>query len=538
MTCPGRGLGGRAPGEGRAPAAVAIAAVIVVAGLAAASWSIRPSAGCPQTSPGPPPARSPIQHLFLIIKENHAYENYFGDLPGSVGFPPNGTFPANFGAAPSVHPFPLGFRSPLDLPHDRAADLSDLDGGRNDQFVAQAAADGYPQPQDAVGYYNATEIPDYYAYAKHYRLADRFFSGVLGPTLPNRLFDLGLTNSTWSSDAIPPGSTVAGTTLLGQLENAGVTWDYLHSGPGTEVVPLLVPQIANDACLASRVLPFSDLPSLLSSPSPPNVTYIDTSNDPVYGEHPPGNVTLGEEWTVAVVDAIFRSPIGAHSAVLLYYDENGGFWDPVAPPQIGPQGDGFRVPLLIISPWSTGGHLIHETLDAASILGFIDDNWGLPPLNSRIAAAPSLETAFDFAASPSPPLLLSTPIDPWKVSFPGVPSTPSPPQAPGAAAAPLARAFGPVAPSALRPELEDPVERGLRRQTKKREAARAGDRAPLVRARRRPPSRALGLREAHDDRPVRPGSYASRPGRWGPGSMEKVVEGVGSTRPGLPLSST
>jgi phospholipase C len=392
--------------------AVLACAVISLAGLGIASFLAPMAPSCESTAPPPPAARSPVQHLFLIIKENHAFENYFGDLPGVLGYPPNGSFPLKAGNSNfSVAPFPLGFSSPLDLPHDHVSDLVDADGGRNDLFVAEAAAEGYPQPQDAVGYYTAQQIPAYYAYASAYRLADRFFTGVLGPTVPNRLFDIGLTHSSWLTDAAPPASAVSGRTVLEQLSAAGVSWRYLHSGPGNEVAPLLLPQIADDPCLAVDVQPFGTFDLPLTPGAAPNVTIIDTSNDLVYGEHPPGNVTLGEEWTVAVVNRIFESPIGSHSAVLIYYDENGGFWDPVTPPAEGPFGDGFRVPLLVLSPWSSGGAPIDQMLDPASILQFIDTNWGLQPLNERVAAADPLGPAFDFAGAARPPLILPTPVN-------------------------------------------------------------------------------------------------------------------------------
>lgn len=404
----------------------ALGAVGAAVGLLAAATlvvvlTLPTTASCARSGLRAPAARSPIQHIFLIIKENHAFENYFGTFPGADGDPPNGTFPATLGASPTLRPFHLANASSPDLPHDRVTDQVELDGGRNDLFVAQAATEGYRDPHTAIGYYNGSQIPDYFTCAEQYRLADHFFTGVLGPTLPNRLFDLGLTETNWTTDFPPSAPYVEGPTMPAQLDQAGLSWAYFNSGPGTEIIPEFVPQIASDPCLVARLLPMSSFLGSIRGTEPPNVTWIDTSNDLVYGEHPPANVTLGDEWTVAVVNSIFQSPIGASSVVFLFYDENGGYWDPVAPPKLGPLGDGFRVPLLVLSPWTRGGALIHTPLDPAAVLELIDQNWNLTPLDARLAAAPSLLPIFNFSAT-APPVILPTPVGIPQITHPA-PST-------------------------------------------------------------------------------------------------------------------
>ncbi|MCI4317675.1 MAG: hypothetical protein L3J96_03985, partial [Thermoplasmata archaeon] len=92
-----------------------------------------------------------------------------------------------------------------------------MDGGRLDNFVAQAQASGASAPSDAVGYYGASALPTYYAYADHYALADRFFSGVLGPTMPNRVFDLAGTAGNWTTDAAPPPGVFDFPTIFDEL---------------------------------------------------------------------------------------------------------------------------------------------------------------------------------------------------------------------------------------------------------------------------------------------------------------------------------
>jgi phospholipase C len=401
----------RAPDGGLVPGLVAFAVVaLVVASTFTVHSGIPPP--CTVLDRGLIEVRSPIHHVFFLIKENHAFENYFGDFPGAVGYPPNGSFPAEYGSDVRVHPFPLGGTSTPELPHDHASYLADLDGGLDDDFVAQAAADGFPAPSDAVGYYTAAQLPGYYAYAHNYLLDDEFFAGVLGPTTPNRLLDLGLTEINWTSFQAPPPRVVSSPTILNQLESAGIPWNYYYSNlsSATEgyVAPLQVPSIAGNPCMVRGLLPMDDLRSSLAGPNAPAVGFLDPSDDPTYSEHPPENVTLGEEWSVAAINEIFESPIGASSAIFVFFDEPGGFWDPVTPPVQSPLGDSFRVPLLVLSPWTPHGVLSGLRLDPAGLLKFVDANWGMPYLTPRIAAASALSGFFDFNSTARSPLILPT----------------------------------------------------------------------------------------------------------------------------------
>lgn len=399
-------------GPGSPTPAVRSAALVflLVAGGAAALGEIgHATVDCPALLAGDALARSPVHHVFFLIKENHAFENYFGGRPGVLGYPPSGNFPVTFGSTVSVAPFVLNSTSTPDLPHDIASGRADIDGGRLDGFVAQAASVGASAPADAVGYYPSTAIPGYFAYAGHYALADRFFAGVLGPTLPNRVFDLAATAGNWTSNVVPPPDVFRFPTIFDQLESRGVSFAYDYAGSPSHMPALELPSITDDRCQLARVSPVTQLPSQLAQgASAPAVTFLDPSNDPLVSEHPASNVTFGSEWSSTVVNTILRSPVANSSVIFLYFDEGGGFWDPVLPPMFGPSGDGFRVPLLVLSPWTPSGTLVDTPLDPAALLRFVDDNWGLPPLNGRVAGAPNLAGFFDFAGTRTPPLLLPT----------------------------------------------------------------------------------------------------------------------------------
>jgi phospholipase C len=362
--------------------------------------------------PCPPPigadtlANSPIHHVFFLVKENHAFENYFGDRPGVRGYPPNGSFPVAPGSSQTVSPFELTTNGTPDLPHSNAAALASLDGGKLDGFVAEATALGAPAPLDAVGYFPPTTIAPYPAYADHYALADRFFAGVLGPTLPNRIFDLSASTGNWTSDAPPPPGTFTFPTVLDQLTSRGIPWAYDFAGAPSNLAPTLIPSLEGSSCDRSRIVPVSELPAQLNSSSAPAVTFIDPSNDPTVSEHPYDSVTVGASWSATVVNDILRSPVGPSSVIFLTFDESGGFWDPVPPPAHGSTGDGFRVPLLVLSAWTPSGAVLDAPLDPAALLRFVDVNWGLPFLNARVADAPGLAGFFDFGGPRTSPLIV------------------------------------------------------------------------------------------------------------------------------------
>ena len=126
------------------------------------------------------------------------------------------------------------------------------------------------------------------------------------------------------------------------------------------------------------------------------MTFIDPEGSSTDSEHPPQNVTVGEEWSLSIIDAIERSPLWGSTAIFLTWDEGGGFYDSIVPPVIDAFGDGFRVPMIVVSPFTEGGGIVSTTFDHTSVLKFIDQNWGLPYLNPRVAETNSLALAFHF----------------------------------------------------------------------------------------------------------------------------------------------
>ncbi len=133
----------------------------------------------------------------------------------------------------------------------------------------------------------------------------------------------------------------------------------------------------------------------------PPVTWITPRFE--LSEHPDFNFCYGENWSTKVIDAIMNSPMWKDTAIFLTWDDYGGFYDHVPPPQIDGFGLGFRVPLLVISPFAKRGFVDHTLCEFSSVLRFVEDNLGLSPLTRRDRRAHDLSEAFDFHQSPRPP---------------------------------------------------------------------------------------------------------------------------------------
>lgn len=375
-----------------------LATLIPVAAIVAVS--LEPAAPPP---PQPPvvPTVTPIQHVVVIMKENHAFDNYFGTFPGADGLPPNISLPDGTGG--NVSPHWLSSVPAADLPHDRGSMLQDYDDGRNDMFAAVANHVSPGLGNYALGYYDNRQIPGYWSLASNFTLADHYFAPVFGPTDPNRIYSFagqsgGLldNNITYTSVDVP--------TIFDQLQGRGVSWNYFYSSILVSYAPpYYLAHVRNSQTLLSRLVPLSQFSSDVASGSLPNVSYVDPESDYPVSEHPPSNVSVGDAWTSQVVASIMASRDWSTTAILLTWDEAGGFYDHVAPPQVDAYGEGFRVPMIVISPYARRHFVDSEIMDHTSIMKFIATNWGLPNLTTRESQSSDMFSAFTF-----PPLANTT----------------------------------------------------------------------------------------------------------------------------------
>jgi phospholipase C len=136
-------------------------------------------------------------------------------------------------------------------------------------------------------------------------------------------------------------------------------------------------------------------------------------------EHPPGSLAAGESFVSDLMTSLMRSSSWSTSSFMWTYDDWGGWYDHVKPPAVDSEGYGFRAPALLVSPYARQGLVDHTQIDFTSQLKFIEQNWGLPPLASRDAAANGLDSAFDFTQGPRPPKFVSPDLSPPVVTVRG-----------------------------------------------------------------------------------------------------------------------
>jgi hypothetical protein len=267
------------------------------------------------------------------------------------------------------------------------------------------------------------------------------FSSIQGASFVNHLYTVGaqssniFTQSTpsqtngGSCDSIPGTSTYVWnddntvtqtfpcldfTTLADELQSAGVSWKFYASllgQPGYPFTTLAAISHIRFTSLWNNVVDHKLFNNDAQSGNLPAVSWLipTSGND----EHPPSGTCPGENWTVAALNAIMSGPDWNTTAVFIMWDDFGGFYDHVSPPVVDKFGLGPRVPLLIISPYAIAGKISHTQYEPASILKFIEERFGLPPLTLRDANANSTTDSFDFTQAPLPPDILTKRVCPF-----------------------------------------------------------------------------------------------------------------------------
>ncbi len=385
----------------------------------------------------------PVDKIVVIVKENHTFDNYFGSFPGADG---TTTCALKDGTQFSCPHAPNA--TPRDLCHEHSCALTDWAGGAMNGFEDVSGSD-VNGDRLAWAQYGESDIPNYWKYARTFTLGDRFFANVLGPSFPGHTFLLAAqagwaignppthipSSLNWGCDQ-PAGDTVEA--LQGgscEVVNvapcfdipsvpdvlpSGVTWKFYGTNfygldPESWSMFDAVKSIRNGAGW-KNVVDVSEFDKDVAAGTLPDVSWL--VDQDLGDEHPAiGDVCSGENWTVTRVNELMKSPYWGHLAILFTMDDFGGWVDHVAPPrQYGcdathPYGLGFRLPLIVISPYARPGFVFHEEAEQASVPRFIERIFGAPPLSQKDPAAQDgqandLFGAFDFKQSPLPPLVL------------------------------------------------------------------------------------------------------------------------------------
>jgi phospholipase C len=413
-------------------------ALLVAAGLIGLGLPGAPAdasgkaASAPQASAG----IHKIKHVIWIIQENHSFDNYFGTFPGALGPPPNTCLPVLPGAKECVKPFHMSEEDPpRDLHHEWRFAHAAYDHGRMDGFVW---AHGSPF---TMGYYDQRDIPNYWRYAHAFTLCDEFFSSLNGPSLPNHVYTVaaqsgGLIQNVATvkdvEDELDDPDGFSFKSIMDLLTKAHISWKYyIESRPVpkdvyktyTEIGKRLnfpqpkeftlwnpLPAFKNIrenpekmANLVSQKQYFYDL----THGSLPQVSYLIPNNQD--SEHPISPITDGMWYVTRLLNALMKSPYWKDSAVFLTWDDYGGFYDHVPPPEVDAFGLGPRVPMIVISPYAKHGYISDYRYEFSSVLKFIEERWNLPHLTARDDYTYDMTDCFDFDQEPNPSLVIPIP---------------------------------------------------------------------------------------------------------------------------------
>jgi phospholipase C len=378
---------------------------------------------------------NPIKHVIIIMQENHTFDNYFGAYPGANGIPKNVCMPLDPDHADHncIRPFLSTNLSPLDMSHGYLSSKIANDNGKMDGFMLAES-----ENNNTMLYYGNKTIPYYWDLAQHYVLADNFFSSAQSYSLPNHWYAIagqaptvstyyGLTqkpdNATADEKRIAKEylleanriSTVADLFINHNINATSITWKYYYHqipiGGYEEAIrrgdaydywnPFAAKASSYTKESASHFATRDQIFSDLKNGALPEVSWVIPRDN--QSEHPPHNIISGMNWVAYVVDSIMQSPYWDSTAIIVTWDDYGGFYDHVQPPSIDKYGLGFRVPAIIISPYAKPGYIDHTQYQFESILKFIEWRFNMPSLTDRDENANAIINAFDFKQKPNPP---------------------------------------------------------------------------------------------------------------------------------------
>ena len=410
------------------------------------------------------PGQTPIDHVVFIVKENRTFNNYFATYPGAEGATEGGTIRCNQDGCtdgPVVKLTPGPDVYPHDLTHCFRCGLVAINGGKMNGFnhmngvIPQSTnADLYGADRTNYSYLDRSGVPNYWAYADRFVLADHFFTSMYGPTLPEHLYAVAAQSNfivdnksttdhegSYCDDpteyatrfrpadvrqnqdeilALERKITENGDNtynigdywgkvrlcfdipvLPDELEAQGISWKYYANENAWMNVLQMIRHVRYGP-MWRNVQPPEDFVQDVERGQMPQVSWIIPPES--YNEHPgEGKSTCaGENWTVHQVNTIMQSEYWRSTVIVVVWDDFGGFYDPVPPPQFDVMGLGPRTPALIISPYTTrgenpgGGTVDHTTYEFSSVLAFIEHLFGLDPMTDRDANADPLSGALDF----------------------------------------------------------------------------------------------------------------------------------------------
>jgi phospholipase C len=387
-----------------------------------------------------------IDHIVVLMMENHSYDNYLGMLRRGDGFTlghdgrPTNWNPTSDGRRQRAFLMPNDCQMDGKPSQEWKASHEQYAGGTNQGFVTS------PSGPVAMGYWDGSRLPFYYSLAATFPVADRWFCSVLGQTYANRRYLTAATSAGMVDDVITQVAAAAPHgTIFDRLEHYGITWrDYYH----TDSLPTVDVWLDDASTRSPNVQSVERFFADASAGTLPGFCIVDP-NFETGSEEDPQDVTVGEAFSARVVNAVMHGPAWPKTLLIWTYDEHGGYYDHVPPPPalapdslrpkapVGPRGEpaydgfhryGFRVPAAVVSPYARRAHVTHTVYDHTSILAMVERKWNLPALTYRDANAADLMDFLDLKrpAFETPPALVGPAVS-GGACVPGQPGTIPPP---------------------------------------------------------------------------------------------------------------
>jgi phospholipase C len=346
----------------------------------------------------PDPEESGIDHIVVVMMENRSFDHYMGWVPGADGRQAGLTFTDADGNAHDTHhltvPWGCGFQDP---DHSYAGGRVEYNGGACDGWLRAGDNDVF-----SIGYYDGLDLGFHGHAALDWTVCDRYFPAVMSSTFPNRIFQHAA-----QTDRIDNALTISETTTIwDRLKAKGVSCRYYFSDvPFTALWGLRNLDITRNIAEFRSDARHGRLPAVsFVEPAFLGELFLPGMSE---DEHPLADIRFGQAFLNEVYTAVVTSPNWPRTLFVINYDEWGGFFDHVPPPEgpdprpdLGTGLRGFRVPCLLISPRARRGAVAHEVYDHASVLKAIEWRWDLEPLSVRDAAARNIAEVLDFDAPP------------------------------------------------------------------------------------------------------------------------------------------
>jgi phospholipase C len=494
--------------DARCPAQLGLGlAIALLAALSLLGAFVPALAGAAETNEG----IHKIKHVVMIMQENRSLDEYFGTYPGAHGIPGGVCVPDPQDGG-CIKPFHDPHDENSGGPHGTKAFEGDIDGGLMDGFVGEAestkkcrggtdpdctpckvqseaearAAKASSGCNDVMGYHDAREIPNYWAYAKDFVLQDNLFEAASAWSLTEHLYMVSawsarcpkgdkkpldcknslapkIASKTWDGPSVPGRATYAWTDITYLMDKAHVSWRY-YVTKGDEPdceddEELTCEPVAQSPQTPGIWNPLEDFTDVEEDGQQQNIqglnSFYEAAHQPEEcglpnvswivpnledSEHPPSLISKGQAYVTTLINTIMRSPCWGSTAIFLSWDDPGGFYDHVNPPNVDVNGYGLRVPGLVISPYAKSGYIDHQQLSHDAYLKFIEDDFiDSSRLNPKTDGRPDkridvreeapglgdIASDFDFNQSPRPPVTLSTHPEPGPASNPPGPTPPT-----------------------------------------------------------------------------------------------------------------